>query len=232
MKNPIIPPLDKPKATFLNNLDNKAPVYKTVLDITDAELASVHKDAVMFNYIINVFAEAYKTKGLDVTEFKNIMRDGPLGKPTPAMPEAPTLPVAPAAVDAGIFPRTSKFIKRLKSHGNYTVNIGKDLGIEGEEHVIDPLTMKPLLKGALDAGRPLIIWNKGDASSIDLYVDRQMNDSYVYLANDSEPDYIDTYHLTAGVNSAVWRYKGIYRLGDEQVGIFSEPITITVTKTV
>lgn len=94
----------------------------------------------------------------------------------------------------------------------------------------EPNALKPILKSALDANRPLIIWNKGVADSLDIYVDRQMNDNYVFLANDSQPDYLDTFPLPIGVNSAAWRYKAIYRIGDEQVGKFSDPITVTVTK--
>lgn len=232
MKSPYLPPNDKPKIGWLKNLDTKAPVYATVLDITPAEQTSIDNDTAMFEYIVNTMLDAYKTKGQDITAFKNIMRDGPLGTPTPAIPAAPVLPAAPAAVAAGIFPRIAKFVERLKSHLNYTVNIGEDLRIEGVAFAFDPLTLKPVLKGALDAVRPLIIWKKGVAYSIDIYVDRQLNDNYVYLANDSEPNYIDTFLMPAGVNTAAWKYKAIYRIGDEQVAIFSDPTTITVTKAI
>lgn len=232
MKDNYMPRTDTLKVSWLKNLDTKAPVYNTLLDITPAEITSLGNDTTMFEYIVNVMLDAYSTKNKDITKFKNIMRDGPIGTPAPPTPVAPVLPVAPTAVEPGIFQRVAKFVKRLKSHPNYTVNIGEDLGIEGPEHVVDPQTMKPVLKGGLDANRPLIKWNKGDADSIDIYVDRTLNDNYAYLANDSEPDYIDTYPLPGGAVTATYRYKAIYRIGDEQVGQFSEPLTITVTKQV
>ena len=158
------------------------------------------------------------------------MRDGPIGTPAPSVPAAPVLPVAPTAVEPGIFPRVAKLVKRLKSHPNYTANIGEDLGIEGAEHTVDIFNLQPKLKGGLDAGRPRIIWNKDVADSIDIFVDRDLTGNFEYLANDMEPDYIDTFQLPAGVNSAVWSYKGMYKISDERVGLISEPINITVTK--
>jgi hypothetical protein len=42
------------------------------------------------------------------------------------------------------------------------------------------------------------------------------------------PDYLDTFALPAAGASAVWRYKAIYRLNDEQVGQWSDVATIGV----
>ena len=231
MKAPYLAKDDSGKVSWLKNLSTKTPTYATVLDITLAEQTSLDNDDAMFEYIVITMHPAYKTKVQDITAFKNIMRDGPLGTPTPPIPVAPTLPAAPTVVDSGIFPRVAKFVQRLKNHPNYTENIGEDLGIVGAEMTFNPLELKPELKGDLDANRPKIIWKKGPfADSIDLYVDRQLDDNYEYLTNDSEPDYIDTYTMPADVASAVYRYKGIYRIDDEQVGQYSDPITITVTR--
>jgi len=230
MKYSYLPKSDQAKVPWIENLNTKASVYTTVLDITPAELSSLDNDSAMYIYIMNTMMSAYDTKKQDVTKFKNIMRDGPLGTPTPPMPVAPILPVPPTAVEAGIFPRITKFVSRLKSHPNYTANIGEDLGIEGAEHVVDIFKLKPTLKGVLDAGRPLIKWNKDVADSIDIFVDRDMTGNYDYLANDMEPDYLDTYPLPSGVNSAVWSYKGMYKISDERVGQMSDPINVTITK--
>ena len=231
MKNPYLPQGDTLKVTWLKQFASKTPVYATVLDITAGEQTSLDDDANMFEYIVITMHPAYKTKVQDITSFKNIMRDGPLGTPTPPVPVAPTLPAAPTAVEPGIFKRVAKFVQRLKSHPNYTENIGEDLGIIGGEMTFEPSELKPELKGDLDANRPKIVWKKGPfVDSIDLYVDRELNDNYVYLTNDSEPDYVDTYQMPPDVASVVYRYKGIYRIGDEQVGQYSDPITITVTR--
>jgi hypothetical protein len=231
MKNPYLPPDDQRKVTWLKQLASKIPIHAAILEITLAEQTSVENDSLMFEYIVITMHPAYKTKVQDITAFKNIMRDGPLGTPAPPIPVAPTLPAAPTAVEPGIFKRVAKLVQRLKSHPNFTENIGEDLGIIGDEMTFEPSELKPELKGDLDANRPKIIWQKGPfADSIDLYVDRQLDDNYEYLTNDSEPDYIDTYPMPPDAASVVYRYKGIYRIGDERVGQYSDPITITVTK--
>lgn len=231
MKAPYLAKDDPGKVTWLKILSSKTPTYAVVLDITPAEQTSLNDDSAMFEYIVNNMHPAYKTKVQDITAFKNIMRDGPLGTPTPPIPVAPTLPAAPTVVNSGIIPRVTKFVQRLKNHPSYTENIGEDLGIVGAEMTFEPSSLKPELKGDLDANRPKIIWKKGPfADSIDLYVDRQLDDNYEYLTNDSEPDYIDTYPIPQDAASAVYRYKGIFRIDDEQVGQYSDPITITVTR--
>ncbi|MFC2092274.1 hypothetical protein ACFLSV_00100 [Bacteroidota bacterium] len=231
MKAPYLPKDDPGKAKWLKHFASKTPTYAAVLGITPAEQTSIENDSAMYEYIVITVHPAYKSKVQDITAFKNMLRDGPLGTPTPPVPAALTLPATPTAVEQGIFKRVTKFVQRLKNHPNYTENMGEDLGIIGREMSFDKSELKPKLKGALDANRPKIIWKKGSfVDSIDLYVDRQLNNNYEYLTNDSKKDYIDDYPMPSDVASIVYRYKGIYRIGDEQVGQFSDPITITVTK--
>ena len=233
MKTRYLPKDDPGKAKWLKQFASKIPTYASALGITPAEQTSIENDSAMYDYIVTTMHPAYKSRVQDITSFKNIMRDGPLGTPSPSIPAPLSLPAAPTAVEPGIFRRVAKFVQRLKNHPNYTKNMGKDLGIIGEELSFNKSELKPKLKGALDANRPKIIWKKGRfADSIDLYVDRQLNNNYEYLANDTRKDYIDDYPMPPDVASVVYRYKGIYRIGDEQVGQFSDPITITVTRQV
>jgi hypothetical protein len=51
----------------------------------------------------------------------------------------------------------------------------------------------------------------------------------VSLAIDTVPDYLDTYPLPAPGQTALWRYKAIYRIGDEQVGQWSDVVSQAVT---
>ena len=229
MKDAYISRDDQGKADMLDNIALKLPGYATVLGLTPAEVASVQADAAMFNYIMDM-QEAYKTFKQKVSDHKNLLRDGPLGAPMSALPVFPVLPVAPAVVGAGIFARIRKLAGRIKNHLAYTKDIGEDLGIVGDEQVIDIPNLKPILNHRLDGDRPFIIWSKGPADSIDFYVDRKDGLGFVYLANDSQPDYLDTFPVPAGVTTAVWDYKARYKIGDDQVGLFSEPIQVTVTR--
>ena len=52
--------------------------------------------------------------------------------------------------------------------------------------------------------------------------------AFAFLTIDTVPDYLDTATLPVSGTSAVWRYKAIYRLNDEQVGSWSDIATIGV----
>ena len=220
---------DQGKATFLKNLALKLPGYATVLGLTPADVTSVQADAAMFNHILHR-QEAYKTFNQGNTAYKNTLRDGPLGAPLGPLPVFPTLPAAPTVVLAGIISRIRKLAGRIKATQTYTEGIGEDLGIVGDEQVIDIPNLKPMLTSRLDVGRPMIIWFKGPADSINIYVDRKDGKGFVYLATDSQPDYLDTFPMPDDVPAVVWDYKAVYRIGDDPVGQFSEPISVTVTR--
>ena len=227
-KDHYIPKSDRGKVAFLKNLALKLPGYATVLDITPDEITSVSNDAVMFNYLIHM-QEAYKTFKQSITGYKDTFRAGPAGT-LGAVPVAPTLPAAPTLCQAAAFTRIGKMMARLKAHPAYTEAIGEGLGIVGDEQTFDILALKPFLKSRLDVGRPLIIWEKGPADSIDIYVDRKDGQGFVFLATDTYPDYLDTFPLPEGADAVVWDYKAIYRIGDDTVGQFSEPISVTVSR--
>ena len=223
-----IPTNDQGKAEFLDNLALKIGGYETLLGLTTADVDSVQADAAMFRYILDM-QEAYKTFRQDLTNYKNMLRDGAPG-PLGPIPVSPVMPAPPTLVDKNVFRRTRKLVARIKAAPAYNNAIGEDLGIVGDEQTKDALSLKPLLKSRLDAGRPLIIWTKGSTEGIDIYVDRQDGAGFVFLATDTKPDYLDTTPFPAGVESAVYEYKAIYRIDDEQVGQFSDPIRVTVTK--
>ncbi|WP_156026877.1 hypothetical protein [Sporocytophaga myxococcoides] len=66
--------------------------------------------------------------------------------------------------------------------------------------------------------------------SIDIYVDRKDGKGFVFLVNDATRDYVDNHPLPTGTDTAVWSYKGIFKLKSAQVGEFSNTINITVTR--
>ncbi|MEK7449525.1 MAG: hypothetical protein AAB019_08575, partial [Planctomycetota bacterium] len=184
----FIPKSDLGMAAFLRNLANKIGGYAATFGLSPAEVASVQNDAARFTYILKV-QEAYKTFKQAISGYKDMLRDGPMDT---AISELvfPTLPAAPTPVSNGIFIRIRKMIGRIKATPGYTEAIGEDLGIVADEQVIDVLNLKPVLKSRLDGGRPLIIWTKGSADSIEIYVDRKDGAGFVFLAIDTYPDYI------------------------------------------
>ncbi|MCX7108827.1 MAG: hypothetical protein NTX45_01615 [Proteobacteria bacterium] len=71
----------------------------------------------------------------------------------------------------GIFPRISALVAHIKTHKKHTIAIGWDLWVIGTAHVIDPTTWKPILNVQIIAGHLVILWAKGKASALEIWVD-------------------------------------------------------------
>jgi hypothetical protein len=57
-------------------------------------------------------------------------------------------------------------------------------------------------------------------------VDRGDGKGYVLLAFDTTPGYTDTQPFPT--TPATWTYRAIYRVGDNQVGVWSQTVSVTV----
>ncbi|MBI3418178.1 MAG: hypothetical protein HY043_23050 [Verrucomicrobia bacterium] len=222
-KAPFMPKDDPGKCQLLSNIAQKLPGYSATVGVTAAEVAATTADNAFFAYICDA-KNQYAQKALDWTAYKNNARDGTvLG----ALPAAPTLGPAPALVPPNIFGRLAALVARVKKHPGYTDAIGQDLGLIGAEQTVDLNSMKPILDLTLQAGHPNIGWTKQGMDGLEIWVDRGTG-TFTFLAIDTIPDYLDTAALPAAGTSAVWKYKAIYRLHDEQVGQWSDVISVSV----
>lgn len=225
-----LPNTDEGKMTWLNNLAVKLPNHAATLGISAAVTTSVQNDANMYTYMINL-VNSFKAGLSERTGYKDIIKNAPEGTsigPVPVFNH--TAP--PTVVPAGIFIRIRRLVQSIKANDNYNDSIGNDLGIIGSEMDSVILEMKPELKIKMSAGKPEIVWKKGSADSIDIYVDRGDGKSFIYLANDSNPNYTDSTILSDGMNMNEWKYKAIYRIKDEQVGQYSDVISAVVKREV
>ena len=222
--NSFMPNTDGGKADLLDHVASTLPHYAALLAVTNEDLASFQADALAFRYTLKSLTDmqAYSHHW---TEFKNLLRDGGAGSADWVVAPMLLEPM-PAAVSPGIIPRFSTLVAHLKSHKNYTSAIGLDLGLIGSTTVEDPSTWKPILTAQNKAGHPIIAWTKGAAAAIEIWVDRGEGAGFVFLTINTEPNTSDSQPLPA--TSAVWKYKAIYRLHDEQVGHWSDVLSITV----
>lgn len=222
-KSSYLPKTDAGKGVWLNNLASQLPTYATAVNLTPADITSVQNDATFFDYVLNAqpqivaFAQQW-------TSYKNAARDGD-GPALGAAPVVPGLVVPATLVAPGIFPRTSALIARIKAAPGYTDAIGQALQIVGADLIVDTNALKPILTAETDAGQVAIRWTKQGMDSLELWVDRGAG--FVFLAIDTVPDYTDTQALPAG-QGALWKYKGIYRQGDDRVGQWSDVVSIAV----
>lgn len=113
-KKDFVSKTDDGKVVQLVNFVNKIGLYKVLLGITDDQVTSITNDKNIFAFAVSL-REAYKTKVQDVTKWKDILRDGPLG--TPPGPIPPPVPAAGGLVpvNEGIFFRFRKLAAQRKS---------------------------------------------------------------------------------------------------------------------
>lgn len=219
-----LPKKDEDKKTWLNTFAAKLPSHAANLSVSAAEITSVQNDAAALVYWLGNI-DLFATEKEERVQYKNILRDGPIGTPGGVVPSTPTPPAPPATVLPGIFPRVTTLIGRIKKSPNYNDSIGKDLGIIGAEQVIDTVSMKPKLKLVLKGGQVEVQWQKGDADAI--RIEKSVGTgAFVFVAVDTEPHYVDTTVFPA--TPVTWRYRAIYLMSDHPVGQWSDVASITV----
>ncbi|MDD4928370.1 MAG: hypothetical protein PHP85_03705 [Gallionella sp.] len=222
----FMPNDDAGKVKLMEHLVSHLPGYATIFEIGSTDMDALKADAVNFNLALTMHHQA-QSYAHNWTAYKNLLRDGGTGNT-----DWPTLPKAdenlsPVALP-GIIPRLSVLVAGIKAHKNYTEAIGQDLWLIGAHITSEPGSWKPVLSSRNNAGHPVICWTKGQAAAIEFWADRNDGNGFAFFTINTEPDTVDTTPLPdkgAGVN---WRYKAIYRLHDEQVGQWSDVMSIAV----
>ena len=221
-KNTYLPNSDADRIVWLNNFSSKFSTLAVSLGFTAADATAVANDAAMFSYLMGQ-VEVFTTAKEQRVQYKNLIKNGPIGKPGGALPSGPVVAAPPAVVAPGIFPRIAQLVQRIKNYPTYTEAIGRDLGIIGAEQTIDPTTMKPVLKLVSTAGKVEIQWVKGVADAVRIESDKGAG--WQFLAVDSVPHYMDTTPITGPAN---WKYRAMYIIADEPVGQWSDVVNINV----
>jgi hypothetical protein len=180
----------------------------------------VAADAAFFTYALNLVGHSQQW-----TAYKNAARNG-TGASLGSAPAAPSLGVAPTAVAPNIFGRATPLVARIKVAPGYTDSTGQASQIIGADQTVDVNSMKPVITAELDAGQVDIGWTKQGMDGIEIQVDRGAG--FVFLAIDTIPGYTDTAPMPAAGQSALWKYKAIYRQDDDRVGQWSDVVSIPV----
>ena len=219
-----LPRADKDRVVWLNNFSVKFATAATGLGFIAADVTSVNNDTAMFAYLVTQ-VEVYTTGKEQRVDYKNLIKDGPIGTPGGALPVAPAAGTVPTVVAPGIFPRIAQLVQRIKNSPTYTEAIGKDLGVIGaQQQAFDSVAMKPSLKLVLKGGQVEVQWLKGDADAIRIESDKGTR--WQFLAVDSVPHYTDTTPITT---AATWKYRAMYLVSDELVGQWSDVASIGVS---
>lgn len=246
-KKPFLPREDLKLVLWLQNLASKISAYSTKYGITPTEVTFIQQatDYFSFWFTALISLKAFTQK---LTAYKNEIRDGVKAGGSPSVTPADILfGLPPTAVSPGILTTILSVVARIKKHQSYTIADGEDLKIEGDEHTVELSSLKPEFKIVLQSGHPNLVWKKGVADAVKIKVHRITASApptttapppttatpvtFDFLAIDTQPDYLDTTPLPAFGQSAIWEYTMIYLIGDEEVGLWSDVLRLTVSGT-
>jgi len=216
----------------LENFRNKLPSYGVTLGLTTAQVTAAVGDARWLIYIIESWLPAVRAWALACTDAAEDAQTGD-GSDVMVLPvfTAPTLPTGVVAVNTGALDRFFAIVQTIKDSNGYTEAIGTDLTIVGgQQGAPDFTTLKPDFKLTVSTNGVNVAWNWGGfvafLDMIEIQVDRGTGQGFVFLANDTTPGYTDTSAQPS--TPTKWKYRAIYRLGDQQVGLWSNEMSITV----
>jgi hypothetical protein len=218
-------------AEFLQQLiafDASIGTYASTLGLSPEQLAGITADKNAFSWVVTC-TEITRNAGTEMTEWRNISRYG--NGDTPVQVQLPVYPAAPLPVSPGIERRFRAIVAQIKASPGYSEAIGKALGIVRETPApLDLTLVKPSLSVKRDGEDVRIKWNwpsnRTKLQMCEIHVDRNDGKGFTLLIFDTTPNYIDTHEQPA--QPVIWTYKAIYRSRDRQVGIWSDPVSITV----
>lgn len=114
-------------------------------------------------------------------------------------------------------------VKFLKTLGTYTVGIGQDLKIIGDEQTVDIDNSKPVLKAKkLEIGYELSFGLNDFFDAVKIYRQRP-GEAKLFLATDTASPYIDADAQVNGTKYTAW-----FMIGDNTVGLESDALSISI----
>ena len=228
-KSDYVNPNDLAFVKQMRTFKLSVPGYAVILGVSPAQVTAQAADADYLAYVVACH-QTMQDAAQQWTAWKKLTRAGGTTSATGA-PVMATLPAAVPVVAPGVEARFRALVKQIKASVNYNTAIGDALGIEGAQQAAPDLaTLQPVIDVELSGGRVLVGWGWGGHSAcldlIELQVDRGDGKGYGLLADDTTPGYTDTAPLPA--MPAKWKYRAIYRVGDQRVGVWSKEVAITV----
>jgi hypothetical protein len=214
---------DQQLQTFKNTIGN----YPGALSA--AQISAQAGDADYFHYLLSCQALA-KNSARQWSSWKTRMRHSSAGG-VEIVPVPPVFPTAVPAVAPGIEPRFRATAKVVRDGPTFNDPMGDALGINGPEQTgPDMATIQPNLKVKVQGNAVAADWGwEGQGNFLDmirLEVDRGDGKGFVFLVMDTTPGYIDNTPFPA--TPGKWTYRGIFLVGDAEVGQWSNPVSVMV----
>lgn len=211
--------------TFKTNI----PGYATLLGVSPGQVTAQAADADYFDYVL-ACQQTMLNGAQQWSAWKKLVRGGGT-PPATGAPGAPEFSTSVTAVALGVEVRFRALVKQIKSNANYNEAIGEALGIEGAVMAGPDLsTIQPQFDVSIEGGQVFVNWGwQGQSQFLDsceLQVDRGDGKGFGLLAQDTTAGYTDTAAFPSAPTK--WTYRAIFRVGDERVGQWSNPVSVTV----
>ena len=223
---------------WLENFRNKLAAYLAALGLSAAEVAATIADCRWLIYVLGSWLPAVRNFSPACTDAAKLAQTGDgTGLSALTVFTPPSLPAAsggnPAVVPVltGALNRVFALVQKIKGATGYLDSIGSDLDIVGSQQGMPPAAgLQPILTLTLQASTMLVGWGWGGNSAfldmLEIQVDRGDGKGWVLLTYDTTPNYTDTHPFPA--TPTKWKYRAIYRKGDEQIGVWSDVKEIVV----
>jgi hypothetical protein len=217
---------------WLQTFSGKLPGYATPLALATGTVTAAVADCLWLVYLLEMWLPAVRRWAQSCTDVLTTAQTG-AGSGAITLPTftAPALPTGVTAQAPGSLDRIFALVQSIKDGGKCTDAIATDLGIVGAEDTGPDLTsVQPPLSAVLNGDHVDIKsgWG-GNGKSIDsmeLQKDWGDGKGFVYLATLTGVTFKDTSPLPA--SRTVWTYRDIYRVGNQQTGLWSNSVTVAV----
>jgi hypothetical protein len=225
---------DKPSQPGARPFSPGGIAFISTLGLTAPQVTAAVADCGWLVYVLQTWLPAVRTWAQAGTDAATEAQTG-AGTAALALPvwTAPALPTGVVAVNPGALTRIFALVQLIKDGGKCTDAMATNLGILGTAQTApNPANFKPEISASVAGGQVLVKWGWGGNSawldSCEIQVDRGDAKGFTLLTIDTTPNYTDTQPLPPAGQSALWKYKAIYRQGDARVGQWSDVVSLPV----
>lgn len=225
-----IPRTEPELVVWFNNFSTNLPLHSAALGLTSDTVDDVARDAAVLQYLVGDLVPAFQSALQSRTAYKNLLKDGPVGTPPPAVPPPPAVGAHPEVVLPGILTRLRQLVARIKASPAYNETIGRSLGIVGDEPAGPAGPAKPTAKASAQPGGDVKIeFSKAGFDGVVVEGRRGGEQAWSRLGTDNFSPYLDTRPSLEAGKPEVREYRLRFLERDEAVGEWSDIISVSTT---
>ena len=218
------------QANWHANFSAKLPTYGTPLGVDAGDVTSAVNDSKFAHYVLGDWLTNVRDFAPSTTDAVDDVLNGTGSDPVllPTFVPSP-LPAGVTAPPPGVLTRLFTLIATMKLSGNYTVAIGTDLGIEGEEQA-EKATPKFTLALEQAQGHQVVRLRFFKYGHQGVHMEtRRGTGTWEFLAIDTESPYLDERPLLAAGTPEVREYRMRFWDKGTPNGDWTEVLSITVS---